>query len=347
MPTFQLSHLARELGLVLKGGDLVVSGLNTLEEAGPRDLSFLANPKYARFLGSTKAAAVIVDAEHAKEVERALISEYPYRDFGRALALFARGEGAFSGISPLAFIHPEARLGDDCTVYPFVFIGQRAELGAGCTVFPGVYIGEDCLLGPRCVLYPNAVLMSAVKLGKECVIQPGAVLGAEGFGFTRTENGIQKIPQAGSVTLGDRVEIGANSAVDRGVLGPSRVGDDSKLDNLVQVGHNVSMGRRNLVVALTGIAGSVSIGDGNTFAGQAGISGHIRVGDNTVIGPRSGVAHDVPDNFQGGGSPLMDKMTFLRHLSLTPKLGELYKSVKRLEREVKELRNAGKSSAAL
>jgi UDP-3-O-[3-hydroxymyristoyl] glucosamine N-acyltransferase len=137
MPVFQLSFLARELGLVLKGGDLAVRGLNTLEDAGPQDLSFLANPKYARFLASTKAAAVIVDREHAEEVEHALISEFPYRDFGRALALFARKEGFFSGISPLAFIHPEARLGEGCTVYPLACIGARAELGAGCTVFPG------------------------------------------------------------------------------------------------------------------------------------------------------------------------------------------------------------------
>lgn len=346
MPVFSLEYISERLGLPLKGGDRPIHGLNTLEEAGPLELSFLANPKYAHFLTSTRAGALIVSPEHADAVEHALISQSPYLDFGRALALFARTEGWHSGISPLAFIHPEASLAEDCTVYPLACIGPRAVLGRGCVVFSGAYIGEDCRLGPGCVIYPNAVLMSAVELGRECVVHPGAVLGAEGFGFTRAPDGIRKIPQAGFTRLGDKVEIGANSAVDRGALGPTSIGNDSKLDNLVQIGHNVRMGQRNLVVAQVGISGSARLGDGNTLAGQAGIAGHLRIGDNTVIGPQAGVARDVPDNFQGGGSPLMDRTAFLRYLSIAPRLSALYKSVKRLEEEMKTMKKTGDAGDA-
>ncbi|MDR2504364.1 MAG: UDP-3-O-(3-hydroxymyristoyl)glucosamine N-acyltransferase [Deltaproteobacteria bacterium] len=340
MPEFSLRQIARKLGLEMKGEDITICGLNTLEEAGPDELSFLANPKYAHYLPDTRAGAVILHPGHADKARRVLISENPYQDFGRALALFARPEGRFHGLSPLASIHPEAKLGENCTVYPFVFIGPGAELGKDCVLYPGVYIGEDCRLGDGCVLYPNVVLMSAVRLGQGCVLNPGVVLGADGFGFTRAGGGIQKIPQAGYVRLGDRVEIGANSAVDRGALGPTCIGDDSKLDNLVQIGHNVRVGKGGLLVAQVGVAGSARLGDNVTLAGQAGIAGHLSIGDNAVIGPQAGVAHDVPENFQGSGHPFMDSQTYLRSQVIIPKLPSLYKSVKKLEKDMEDLKTA-------
>lgn len=344
MAEYQLSQIAAALGLTLKGGDAVVRGLNTLEAAGPDELSFLANPKYAPFLKDTRACAVIVAPEHADEAGRALISESPYRDFGRALAMFARGEGAFSGVSPAAFIDPQAEIGRDCTIYPTAYIGPRASVGDGCKIFPGVYVGEDCRVGAGTVLYPGAVLMSAVETGKNCVIHAGAVLGAEGFGFTRVDGGIQKIPQAGFTRLGARVEIGPNSTVDRGALGPTTVGDDSKLDNLVQIGHNVVIGRQNLIVAQVGIAGSTRVGDGNTIAGQAGIAGHLKIGNNTVLGPQSGVAQDVPDGFVGGGHPLLPRQSYLRSSILLQRLPDMDKKIKQLEKEVAALKAALQSN---
>lgn len=338
MAEYTLSQIADSLGLVLKGEDAVIRGLNTLEEAGPDELSFLANPKYAQFLAGTKACAVIVSQEHAAEVKRALISELPYRDFGRALAMFARKEGVYSGVSQASFIDPAAKIGKDCTVYPTAYIGQRAVLGDGCKVFPGVYIGEDCRIGEGTVIYPGAVLMSGVETGKNCVIHAGVVLGAEGFGFTRVEGGIQKIPQAGFTRLGDRVEVGPNSSIDRGALGPTSVGDDTKIDNLVQIGHNVTIGRRNLIVSQVGIAGSTKVGDNNTFAGQAGFAGHLKVGDNTVIGPQAGIAQDVPDGFTGGGHPLVSRQVYLRNQIIMQRLPEVDKKVKQLEKEVAELK---------
>lgn len=337
MAEYTLSQIASALGLSLKGEDALVRGLNTLEAAGEDELSFLANPKYAHYLSQTKALAVIVSPEYAEGLSRALISDSPYRDFGRALAMFARGEGGFSGISEHAFIDSTALLGPGCTVYPHAYIGPRASLGEGCKIFAGAYVGEDCSIGAGTVIYPNAVLMSGVETGTNCVIHAGVVLGGEGFGFTRVEGGIQKIPQAGSTRLGDRVEIGPNSTVDRGALGPTLVGDDTKLDNLVQVGHNVEIGRQNLIVALVGIAGSTKIGNGNTIAGQTGIAGHIKIGNNILIGPQAGVAQDVPDGFMGGGSPLVDRQTYLRSSIIMQRLPELDKKVKRLEKELAEL----------
>lgn len=339
MSEYTLADLAEKLGLTLKGENSVVRGLNTLEAAGPDEVSFLANPKYASFLETTRAGAVIVDEEHAGKVRRALVSQNPYLDFGRALALFARSEGTCSGVSPEASIHPDAVIGENCTIYPFAFVGARARLGENCTLFPGSYVGEDCVIRPNCVLYPNAVLLSRVELGEGCEIMPGAVIGADGYGFIRNPSGggIQRIPQAGFVRLGRDVSVGSNSTIDRGALGATSIGDETKIDNLVQIGHNVSVGKENLIVAQVGVAGSTSIGDRGTIAGQVGVAGHLKIGNDVLLGPQAGVAKDVPDGFSGGGTPLVDSRTFMRTLASMPGLPELFKRVAKLEKQLAAL----------
>ncbi|MDL2272187.1 UDP-3-O-(3-hydroxymyristoyl)glucosamine N-acyltransferase, partial [Desulfovibrio sp. OttesenSCG-928-I05] len=246
-----LSGIAETLGMRLKGKDRDVAGIATLEAAGPDDISFLANPKYAQYLPLTKACAVIVTEDQAESLETALISANPYVDFGRAAALFAKPQGSFDGLSSQAFIHPEARLADGVTVYPFAFVGARASIGAGSTLFPGVYVGEDCTVGENCTLYPGSVLMAGTVTGNGCVLHAGVVLGADGFGFARSKElgGIQKIPQIGTTRIGNNVEIGANSSVDRAALGVTSVGDRTKIDNLVQIGHNVTMGEECFIVS--------------------------------------------------------------------------------------------------
>lgn len=344
-PAYRLSEIAARLGLSLQGADagddLLVTGVNTLEEAGPTELSFLANPKYAKQLAGTRAGAVIVRPEHAGEVARALISDDPYPAFARAIGLFAVPQGEFSGISPLAFLHPDAEPGEGCTIYPFAFIGPRARLGAGCTIFPGCYVGEDCVLGQGCVLYPNAVLMSGTILGDRCVLQPGAVIGGEGFGFVRTPEGIRKIPQIGRVVAGDRVEVGVNSAVDRAALSATRLESGSCLDNLVQIGHNVRLGKDCLIVSQVGISGSTHVGDNVTMAGQVGVAGHLRIGDGVTIGPQSGVAKDIPAGQVVGGTPTVDYSTYLRTLSLMPRFPDLFKRLARVEKALEALNTAG------
>ncbi|MBR5734213.1 MAG: UDP-3-O-(3-hydroxymyristoyl)glucosamine N-acyltransferase [Desulfovibrionaceae bacterium] len=335
----KLSAIAAALGLEVRGDgeDIDITGINTLDAAGPNELSFLANPKYMPKLASTKAGAVIVSAEHADQVKRALVSEMPYMDFGRALSLFAVKQGHFQGISEQAFIHPEAQLGANVTVYPGAYIGPGVTIGDGCTLFPGVYIGEYCSIGARTVIYPNAVLMAGTVVGEDCLIQPGAVLGADGFGFSRTPLGIQKIPQTGTVRLGSRVEIGANAAIDRAVLAQTSVGDGTKIDNLVQIGHNVTVGKNCFLVSQVGVAGSTSIGDGCTLAGQVGISGHLHIGNNVTLGPQSGVIKDIPDNTTMGGSPAVPQNIFMRTVALMPKFPELFKRLAALEKKIEQI----------
>ncbi len=306
----KLSEIAAQLGLILQGDDAEVIGVNTLEGAGPDEVSFLANPKYADQLAATRAGAVIVRPEHAGDVRRALISENPYQDFGRVLELFAAPQGSFSGISPLAFIHPDAELGDGVTVYPFVYIGPHASVGSGVKLF----------------------------------LHPGSVLGADGFGFARTPAGIQKIPQVGKVTIGNAVEVGANAAIDRAVLDATRIGDGTKIDNLAQIGHNVQIGRNGFVVSQVGISGSTTVGDNCTFAGQVGIAGHLHIGDNVTIGPQSGVAKDIPSDVVVGGTPTVDQRTYMRTLALMPRFPELFKRLSKLEKELEELKG-GKPDA--
>ncbi len=336
--SWTLSKIASALGLTLRGDDCPVTGISTLEAAGPGEISFLANAKYAHFLPLTRACAVIVGEEHANSVPRALISANPYLDFGRAVGLFARPQGGFSGISEQCLIHPEASVGANCTVYPFVFIGPRASIGAGSVIFPGCYVGEDCVIGEGCILYPNVSLMAGTVIGKGCIIHAGVVLGADGFGFARAGGFVQKIPQIGTVAIGDDVEIGANTAIDRAVLGATRVGDGTKIDDLVMIGHNVSVGKQCFLVSQVGISGSTKVGDRVTMAGQAGISGHLNIGDDVTIGPQSGVIRDIEAGVSCGGSPCVDGRTFMRTIAVMPKLPDMHRRLGQLEAELAELK---------
>lgn len=341
MATFQLSDLARLLDLTLQGGDGTISGVNTLELASPTELSFLSNLRYADKLAETKALAVIVPPEFKHRVKIALISSNPYQDFGRILSLFAKPQGSFSGISPLAFVHPEAEIDPSVTIYPFVFVGARAKIGARTQLFSHCYVGEDSQIGEDCILYPSATLMAATSIGHKCILHAGCVLGADGFGFVRVESPlgqhVQKVPQIGRVVLGNNVEVGANTTIDRAVLNATTIGNNTKLDNLVQVGHNVCVGDNCFLVAHVGISGSTVIGNSTTLAGQVGIAGHLHIGNNVTIGPQSGVAKNIPDNQIMGGTPAVEQGTFMRTLTLMPRFPEIFKRLSQLEKAVQNL----------
>lgn len=334
----RLSELAAKLGLTLKGEDREFCGLNTLEDASPSEVSFLANPKYKHFLKATNACAVILAEDMADEVDTALISANPYVDFARAASFFVHRESEFSGISPLAVIHPEAKIGEGCTIHPHAHIGARAELGDGCVLFPGAYVGDNSRLGKGCTLYPNAVVLAGVQLGNHCVLNPGAVIGTDGFGFTRSHGQMHKVPQIGTVHLDDGVDVGANACIDRSTLGATSVGKDSKIDNLVQIGHNVRLGEQCLIISQVGIAGSTRVGDRVVMAGQAGIAGHITIGDDVVIGPQAGVPKDIPAGTTGSGSPFVDNRTYMRTAIVLPKLPDMYRRVQQLEKELDALK---------
>ena len=327
-----LSELAGRLGLVQQGPDLEIGGVNTLEKAGPDEISFLANVKYAPQLGRSGAGAVLLSEEFAGQVSSALISVNPYLDFVRVVSIFARPQGSQQGISPLAFVHETAMLEEDCAVYPFSFIGPEAVIGRGSKIFPHCYIGERCRIGQDCLIYPGVSIMADSLIGDRVILHPGVVIGSDGFGFALAGLSREKFPQIGRVVVEDDVEIGANTAIDRAALDETRVGAGSKLDNLVQVGHNVRLGKNNVIVAQVGISGSVTLGDNVVVAGQSGFAGHLQVGDNVVIGPKTGVGQDVPSGSQIAGVPAMDRGVYMRVLTLTPKLPEMYKRIQKLEK---------------
>jgi UDP-3-O-[3-hydroxymyristoyl] glucosamine N-acyltransferase len=334
----RLSEVAGKVGLTFSGHDIDVSGVNTLAKAGPEDIAPLMNRKYLPQLANTQAGAVLCEAKHAPEGASCLISQNPKLDWARVVALFAKPQGCLSGISPQAFVHPEAAIGEGVTLYPFVFVGARAQIGAGATLFPGVYIGEDCSVGVNAMLYPNVVLMAGTILGPNAIIHAGAVLGSDGYGYAQGPAGHVKVPQVGNVVIGANVEIGANAAIDRAALESTTVGDGTKIDNLVQIAHNVEMGKHCLIISQVGIAGSTKLGNGVVLAGQAGLRDNISLGDGVQVAAQAGVGQDLPPGTIVGGSPSMDAATYLKVSLLLPKLPELMRRVKRLEKaaEAKE-----------
>lgn len=340
----RLSVLAEQLGLEYTGdGNLEIAGLNSLEEATGSELSFFSNPKYANLLMQTKAGAIIAPEEAKEHIANCLISANPYLDFARAGFIFTKPQGEEKGISPKAHVDATAQLGDDCVVYPFAFIGPRVRLGKGCQIFPGAYIGEESVLGDGVMVYPNAVIMRAVTIGDNSVIHPGAVIGSDGFGFIRLDGGIQDIPQTGDVHIAKGVVIGANTCIDKAHIGTTRIGADSKLDNMVQIGHNVQIGEQTLLISQVGIAGSTKIGARSTLAGQVGVAGHLTIGEDVTIGAKSGVPSNIPAGTIGGGAPFMDRRTYGRFLVLAPKIPDLFKRVSQLEKNASADKNEDKA----
>lgn len=333
-----LSVLAEKLGLELRGEDREVCGVNTLEAAGSDDVTFLANPRYADLVKTTKAAAVVCLDEHASLAPgAALVGANPYLDFARLLELFSPPQGCLEGVSPQAFVHPEAQVDPTADVYPFAFIGAGARVGARTRVFPQAYVGENCTVGEDCILYPGAKLMAGTQVGARVIVHPCAVVGADGFGYVPTPSGREKIPQVGTVLVEDDCEIGACTTIDRAMLDKTIIGRGTKIDNLVQIAHNCVLGENCTIVSQVGMAGSCTVGKNVVMAGKAGLADHIEIGDDVMIGPKCGVRVSIPAGKKMGGVPAMEYGTYMRHMSLTPKIPDLFKRVKQLEKQLAAL----------
>ena len=331
---FRLSDLAARAGARLEGdGDVVVTGVAPIEEAGPGQVTFLANPKYRPF-ARTSAASAIVAKDRVEGAQAAfLLSENPYFTFARVVELFHPPVRRPAGISPASSIHPGARLGKDVTVSPFAVVEEGAVIGDRTVLLPGVVVGEDAVVGEDCRFYPRVVLYRGVRVGSRVILHAGCVIGSDGFGFAPTPEGFRKIPQVGTVEIGDDVEIGANTTVDRAALGVTRIGRGTKLDNLVQVGHNVVIGADTAIAAQTGISGSCRIGNRVRIGGQAGLAGHLEVEDGILLGAKCGVAGTLraSEASAWSGIPVMPHAAWLRMSMLLPKLPDLFRRVKRLE----------------
>lgn len=309
-----------------------------IEDAAQGDLTFFANPKYHAELKRTRASAVIAD-EHAVDAPCAVLrSAQPYLAFARAVELFADRWRPPSGIHRLADVHPTAIVAPDACIGPFVAIGERARVGARTLVHPHATIGRLAEIGDDCVVHAHVSIRERVRIGHRVVIQDGVVIGSDGFGFARTAEGTHhKIPQIGGVVIEDDVEIGANSAIDRPAVGETRIGAGSKIDNLVQVAHGVTLGRNVLLAGQVGIAGSTVIEDGVTLAGQVGVAGHVTIGKGVIATAQSGIPNSVEPGSFISGYPAIANREWLKSSAIFRKLPELRKALADLERRLRAL----------
>lgn len=329
----KLRDLAERLECRLDGdGDVEVERVAGIEHAGPGELTFLSNPRYAAAARTTRASAIIL-AENASAAPCAMLrSRNPYLSFARAISLFASVRRPAPGIHPLTSIAPGVELGADVSIGPFVAIGAGARVGARVTIGPNVSIGEGASIGDDCHLHARVSIREGVVLGRRVVVQDGAVIGSDGFGFARRGDGTyEKIPQPGLVIVEDDVEIGANSAIDRPAVGETRIRAGAKLDNLVQVGHGVVIGRNALLCAQVGIAGSSTIGDDVVLAGQVGVAGHLDVGAGVTATAQTGIPNSVEPGSLVSGYPAIPNRDWLKASAVFKRLPEIKKTVADLE----------------
>ena len=280
--------------------DRLISEVKPLDEATASSVSFLANPKYASKATGSEAGLILANPGADLGDRPVLRVAHPYWAFAQAIGWLHPEPAPEWSAAP---VHPTARLGEACRIAPGATVGARTVLGRGCVLHPGVHIGDDCVLGDGCELYPGVVLYRRTQLGNRVAIHANSVVGSDGYGYVLVEGRHAKIPQVGWVELGDEVEIGACVTIDRGVLGPTRIGAGTKIDNQVQVGHNVQVGQHCLLVSQTGISGSTKLGDFVTLAGKVGVVGHIEIGSRSVVGGNSVVAKSLPEGSFVTGYP--------------------------------------------
>jgi UDP-3-O-[3-hydroxymyristoyl] glucosamine N-acyltransferase len=336
-----LRELAARLGCELRGdGGVEVRGVAGIERAGPGDLTFLANPRYASRLATTRASAVLVAPGHEANVP-CLVSQNPYLDFTRAVALLRPAVPAAPGVHPSAKVDPTAVLGKGVHVGALAVVGARVRLGARTVLHPHVVLYDDVETGEDCVLHSGVQVREGCRLGHRVVVQNGAVIGGDGFGFARDGEGrYHKFPQVGIVVVEDDVEIGALTAVDRAALDETRIGRGTKLDNLVQVGHSVTIGEDCVLAGQVGIAGSARIGSRVTLAGQVGVAGHLTIGDGATATAQTGIPGSVDAGKVVSGYPAIENRAWLRSSAVFAKLPELQRRLRELERRVESVLEA-------
>ena len=328
-----LADLADRLGCRLEGdGAIEILRVAGIEDAGPGDLTFLANSRYAARLPGTRASAVLADATVTGAPCAVLRTPQVYLAFAEAVALLSPAARPAAGISPLAAVDSTAQVGESVSVGAFVSIGPGARIGDRTVLHPHVIIGPGAVVGAECTLHAHVSIRDGVVIGQRVVIQDGAVIGSDGFGFARRPDGThQKIPQVGRVIIEDDVEIGAHSAVDRPAVGETRIGSGTKIDNLVQIAHGVRVGRNVLLAAQVGVAGSTVLADDVIMAGQSGATAHVRLGRGAVVGAKSAVTKDVGEGQHVAGIPAGDWADWREAVVLVRRLPELRRAVADLE----------------
>jgi UDP-3-O-[3-hydroxymyristoyl] glucosamine N-acyltransferase len=338
-----LTELAAELGGVVVGyGSTIIRGVAGIREATPGDVTFIANPRYDSYLTETRASAVICGREPRTSPVPLLQVDNPYLAFQRAVRLFR--PDAFRpepGIHPTAVVAPDAVVGEGASIGPHCTIERGGRVGARTVLMAGCYVGFNAAVGADGYLYPHVVVREECVLGDRVIVHPGTVIGSDGFGFAFDAGRYHKVPQVGNVVVGDDVEIGANVTIDRATTDSTRVGNGSKIDNLVQIGHNVVIGEHCIVVAQVGISGSTRLEDYVTIAGQAGIVGHVVIGRGAQVGAQSGVTKSVPAGAQWFGYPAVPLSLFKRLNAYIQRLPDLFRRTKALEERLTTLEKSG------
>jgi UDP-3-O-[3-hydroxymyristoyl] glucosamine N-acyltransferase len=338
---FTAKQIADFIGGIVEGdANATVNTFAKIEEGTKGAISFLSNPKYTHYIYDTQSSIVLINKDLVLEhpVNATLIRvDNAYECVAKLLQLYDATRPKKQGIDSLAFISPSAKIGENVYIGAFAYIGDNAVVDDGSSIYPHSTIGDNVKLGKGCKIYPNVSIYEGCRLGNNVTIHSGSVIGADGFGFAPNTEGYDKIPQIGIVTIEDNVEIGASTCIDRSTMGTTTIKKGVKLDNLVQIGHNVEVGENTVMSAQTGIAGSTKIGAWCMFGGQVGIAGHITIGDKTFLGAQSGVPGSIKGNETLIGTPPMEPKAYFKSQAIFRRLPEMYKQISELQKQIKEL----------
>ncbi len=341
-----MEFTAKQIAEFLNGtieGDVTakVSGFSKIEEGKPGTLTFLANPKYEHYIYGTKAAIVLVndDFQPSAHVDATLLRvPNAYAALASLLHFVEQTRTQKAGTDPTAFIAPSAQVGEGGYIGHFAYIGEQSVIGRGCRIYPYAYVGDNVQIGDDTTIYPHVTIYNGCVVGSRCILHAGAVIGSDGFGFAPENGTYRKIPQLGNVVLEDEVEVGANTTIDRAVMESTIIRRGVKLDNLIQIAHNVQIGENTVMASQVGISGSTKVGSHCMVGGQVGLGGHIHIGDGTQIGAQSGIISNIDAGSRVMGSPAMPLKTFFRSSIAQRKLPDMYLEIDRLSKEIEELK---------
>ena len=341
---FSAKQIAQFVQGVIEGDEnATVNTFAKIEDGKPGAISFLSNPKYTHYIYDTESSIVLVDksVELEKPTKATLVRvDNAYECVAKLLQLYESMKPKKTGIDSLAFVSPSAKIGENVYIGAFAYVGDNVVIGDGCQIYPNVVICENAKVGNDCLFYPNVTIYHDCHVGNRVMLHAGSVVGSDGFGFAPSENGYDKIPQIGIVTIEDDVEIGANTCIDRSTMGSTYVRKGVKLDNLVQIAHNTDIGANTVMSAQVGVAGSTKVGQWCMFGGQVGIAGHITIGNKVFLGAQSGVPSSLKDDQTLIGTPPMEKLPYFKSQAIFQKLPDLYKQIQKLQKEVDELKKS-------
>ena len=328
-------------GTIVGDENATVHTFAKIEEGIPGAISFLSNPKYTHYIYDTQSSIVLVnkDFEPEKEIKATLIKvDNAYESLAKLLNLYEMSKPKKTGVDPLAYIAPTAKIGENVYIAPFACVGDNAEIGDNTSLHPHATVGGGAKIGSNCILYPNVTVYHDCRVGNNCILHAGSVIGADGFGFAPSPEGYEKIPQIGIAILEDNVEIGANTCIDRATMGATIIRKGVKLDNLIQIAHNVEVGSNTVMASQVGVAGSTKIGEWCMLGGQVGVAGHITIGNKVNMGAQSGVHGSIKDGEALIGTPPIGLKNYFKSSAVFKKLPDMYLELNSLKKEIEELK---------